>query len=76
MRRTVKKWGNGLAVRLPRESPETGRLEAGMELDVSLKVIKKVSPNWRPLAVDFGDGRTDWSTRHDEYLAEHLDAHQ
>jgi antitoxin component of MazEF toxin-antitoxin module len=69
VRLKVKRWGNGMAVRLPRESPETGRLEEGMEVDVAVKVVKRVAARWKPAAFAWADGRTDLSVRHDDFLA-------
>jgi antitoxin component of MazEF toxin-antitoxin module len=69
MRLKVKRWGNGMAIRLPRESAETGRLEEGMEVDVVVKVVKHVGARWKPAAFAWKDGRSDLSIRHDEFLA-------
>lgn len=67
MRTTIKKWGNGLAVRLPRSSPETGRLEEGMEVEVQVRALKRVK-NWKP--VTFRSPIPDLSVRHDEIREE------
>lgn len=63
MRFVVKRWGNGLAVRLPRNSAELGRLEEGMELEAEVKPIRNAK-RWKPFT--FHSGIPDLSVRHDE----------
>lgn len=65
MRLHVKKWGNGLAVRLPRQDPSIGRLEEGMEVEVQVKVVAAKS-NWKPYVVS--GGPKDPSVNHDELM--------
>lgn len=69
MRLEIKKWGNGIAVRLPRESTEFGRLEPGMEIDVEIGA-RKPKKDWEPYVVDLGPA--DLSERHREYTAKLL----
>src|SRR5687767_11399894 len=47
MRLVVKKWGLGLAVRLPRRSKEIGTIQEGMELEVRVRPVKDLS-KWKP----------------------------
>lgn len=63
MRLRIKKWGNGLALRLPRNSPELGRLEEDMEVEAELRPIRKAK-NWKP--VTFRSPIPDLSVRIDE----------
>ena len=70
MRLTVKRWGNGLAVRLPRTSPELGRIEEGTELEANFRPIKDTK-DWRPVTVR--SGIRDGSIRHDELAWGYLD---
>lgn len=70
MRLIVKKWGNGLAVRLPRESAELGRLEEGMELEAALRPLK-AKTGWKPHT--FRSEIPDLSQRIDEIAWGHLD---
>lgn len=65
MRFVVKKWGNGLAIRLPRNSAELGRLEEGITVEAHLRPVKNTA-GWKP--VTFRSGRSDMSVRHDEYI--------
>lgn len=62
---TIKRWGNGIAVRLPRESPELGRLEEGMRVEAHFRPVKP-SKNWKPYT--FRSGIRELSVRHDEIL--------
>jgi hypothetical protein len=70
MRLVVKKWGNGLAVRLPRESAEFGRLEEGDELEADIRRVLEPT-DWRPHVIDSGLG--DLAERHDYYAWSYLD---
>lgn len=64
MRLEVKKWGNGIALRPPRDGPEYGRLEPGMEVEVRITPVKKVAKDWRPYT--YRSGMKDASQRIDE----------
>lgn len=70
MRLVVKRWGNGLAVRLPRQSPQLGRLEEGMELEADIKPLKPRTA-WKPHT--FRSGIPDLSQRVAEIAWGHLD---
>jgi antitoxin component of MazEF toxin-antitoxin module len=70
MRLVVKKWGNGLAVRLPRESAELGRLQEGDALEVSASRIG-VSRSWKPAT--WRGGPKDLSVNHDHVIEEILE---
>jgi hypothetical protein len=70
MRLEVKKWGNGVAVRLPRESAEYGRLEPGMNVDVDVRPLQE-DQDWEPYTFD--SGVKDLSQRIDEIAWGYLD---
>lgn len=69
MRLEIKKWGNGIAIRLPRDSTEFGRLEPGMEIEVEIGARKPKKP-WKPHVVDLGppDLSQRWREYHEELL--------
>lgn len=60
----IKKWGNGLAIRLPRNSPELGRLEEGVIVEAHLRPVRRTG-NWKPAT--FRGGPRDLSINHDHY---------
>ena len=70
MRLVLRKWGNSLAVRLPREDPKYGRLEEGMEIEIDARPIRKAT---KPL-LTFTGGPPDLALRHDEYRLGLLDS--
>lgn len=63
------KWGNSVAVRLPREIPGVGRLEPGMVLDIEVRIVRDVR-KWKPFTVE--GGPADLSTNHDQYVADQI----
>lgn len=67
----VKKWGNGIAIRLPRERPEYGRLEPGMKIEVQVRVMTRPDKAWEPYTFE---GRVpDASQRIDEIAWGYMD---
>lgn len=50
MRLVVKRWGNGLAVRLPRNSPEIGRLAEGVEVEATVRPVRAAT-RWKPVVL-------------------------
>lgn len=70
MRVIVKKWGNGIAVRLPRDSLALGRLEEGGELELSASRVGPSRP-WKPAT--WRGGPKDLSTNHDQVIEEILE---
>lgn len=63
MRLVLRKWGNSLAVRLPRDDPTYGRLEEGMEIEIEARPVRKTS---KPL-LTFTGGPPDLVEMHDQY---------
>jgi antitoxin MazE len=48
MRTSIAKWGNSLAVRLPRQVAEAANLQAGVEVDISVEDGKLTIAPKRP----------------------------
>lgn len=71
----VRRWGNSLAIRIPAEEAEALGLKEGDKVKARLQKVPrgKVDLSGVPMWKD-PEGRTDISEKHDELVAEAIEA--